>query len=892
MPIHFMLTQDGQSGKTIREEFANINAVNVKVGTFDIFLDLLLEYWLLPALNPINWTTKLNHAALRATDAFWAESIKTDEKSVIEELDTSLQILLSALPLTEEKLPVLEANEHRYTCYYNDLHMLHQSMEYILPEALAKAHLWYKNSDLKPLEEIIVYSSETLYLEDWQWEIVHKLNAASLEPSYQDLYTKILLSNSEHKEEDIKYLQESLFSENIPSNTPKIKNLQWLVARDVQQEVEVVAGMVQEALKEGTSFDNIAIVIPRDGWYKDFLIQTCSTFNIPLSRAGQIEAYADFGTQWIFNALQAQDKFSAPMLFASLFSSPLMPYSLADAQYLGRIALDNDWKNKHGNIKPAILEKFDVETQSLIVDIVEWQQENMEQSLNEFIKQLEMFYPLLNNSDNMLLHRKRFIDLIGELNTYLENFENATASELLNQIRPYALQENSERKSYLNSIHVVYEGDLMIQEIDHLFVLGFNDGHYPKKLDNVGVFSRMNWGLLANDIQLSLSPQEKFYTQEKYTFKRQLQCACKSITFMASALDLQGSTQSPSSSLSDIAYCFYHDQKELEPELLLTYLEEEKTIPFFYATASKVEVEVQRDLISEDLNLGKNIFELRKNEDGTLKPESPSSLEKLMISPLSWFLYRQGLEPKIWGVLELDVATQGTIAHGVFEDCFCPENPTHDLSDIHHIMERRIEQYAPFLKEDHRRLEYAQLKTSILKASEEFKALLLHCDANVTKTEEHLTGEIYGIPVGGRTDAILSILGKNLVLDYKKSGSKGRASRMKEGYDHQLFLYREMLNDKDALTAYYTMNDATLVVDQIINCNDNIGVNIKEIENDCTVNASALLEIRIEELMNGDIVLNTKDDNKLWESRGVVAKYSLESTPLIKLFMKPALEEN
>ena len=84
-----------------------------------------------------------------------------------------------------------------------------------------------------------------------------------------------------------------------------------------------------------------------------------------------------------------------------------------------------------------------------------------------------------------------------------------------------------------------------------------------------------------------------------------------------------------------------------------------------------------------------------------------------MISPLSWFLYRQGLEPKTWGVLELDVATQGTIAHGVFEDCFCPENPTHDLSDIDDITEKRIEEYAPFLKEAHRRLEYEQLKSSI-----------------------------------------------------------------------------------------------------------------------------------------------------------------------------------
>jgi hypothetical protein len=145
--------------------------------------------------------------------------------------------------------------------------------------------------------------------------------------------------------------------------------------------------------------------------------------------------------------------------------------------------------------------------------------------------------------------------------------------------------------------------------------------------------------------------------------------------------------------------------------------------------------------------------------------------------------------------------------------------------------------------------------------------------------------------VAGRTDAILNILGKNLVLDYKKSGSKGRISRMKEGYDHQLFLYRVMLDDENALTAYYTMNDATLVVDQEINCEENLDLNIVGIENDCTVNASSLLEDRIQELINGYIKLNSVGDNKLWEDRGVTASYSLESSPLIKLFMKPEEEE-
>lgn len=891
MPIHFMLAHDAQSGATIREQFAQLDALNVKVGTFDVLLDLLLEYWLIPFSDEDEWRTKLSHTALIMHDSFWSKSIKTDEKSVVDELDKSLQVLLNALPLDVDSLPAIETNTARYSRYYNDLLILHRGMGNIFPSTLLKARLWSASSGLDPLEDIVVYADDSLQLEAWQWEVVRKLQEQSLDKSFQELYTQTFTPklNSEH--EDIRYLQSILFLNELPANPPQKNNLQWLIARDVQQEVEVVAGMVQNAVKSGSSFDDIAIIIPRDGWYKDFLIQTFSSFNIPLSRAGQVEEYADLGTQWIFDALQAQDEFSAPMLFASLVSSPLMPWSYNNGQYLAGVALDNSWRNDDGNIKSHILEKFTEEAQGLLLVIIDWQEQKKSPSPDSFLEILEGLYPLLSSNENIRLHKQRYKTLVEELKGYLEAFTNAEIKDLSSQVHPYALQENSDRTAYLKSVHVVYEGDYLIQEVKHLFVLGFNDGHYPRKLENVGVFSRMNWQTLAGKLNLSLAPQEQFYRNAKATFKRQLQCANESITFLASALDLQGSHLALSSSLSDMAFCFHDGKGDLQPEELLIFLEEEKKLPFFYAQNDKGEIHEPRTLITEELNFAQNIFELRKNDDGSLRPESPSSLEKLMISPLGWFFYRQDLEPKTWAVQELDVATQGTIAHGVFEDCFCPTNPSHDLSGIGAVIERRIEQYAPFLSQAHRRLDYEQLHSSILKSANEFKALLTHCEASVESTERQLRGEIFDIPVAGRTDAILNIAGKKLVLDYKKSGNKSRIARMKNGYDHQLFLYRVMLTDKNALTAYYTMNDATLVVDQKMDCKENIYLNIVGIEEECTVNAELLLQTRIAELINGDIKLNSSNDNKLWEDRGVTAKYSLDSSPLIKIFMKPETEE-
>lgn len=886
--IHFMLTHDAQSGATLREAFAKTDVLNVKVGTFDVLLDLLSEYWLLPPVDENQWRISFTHAALTMPDAFWSNSIKTDEKSVIDELNSTMQIILNALPLGAEALPALESGSGaRYARYYQDLIDLHGKMDGILPASLEKARIWYQSSSQMPLDEIIVYADDALPLHPWQRDIVDKLRSKSSNQTFLQLYARTYAPKLKSGFDDIEHLQKYLFSNELPENRPKTRRIQWLVARDAQQEVEVAAGMVQNAFKAGAAFDEMAIVIPRNGWHKDFLIQTFKSFNIPLSRAGQVEAYADIGAQWVFDALQAQDAFAAPMIFASLFSSPLMPWSYRDGQYLAEVALDNGWHDEGGNVKTTILERFSEEDQRLILAIIDWQKSTEERPLGGFVEQLQALYPLLSGRENARLHRQRFKVVLEELATYLEKFAEAEAKDLLNQIQPFALQEHSQREGRLKSVHVVYEDDYMIGEVKHLFVLGFNDGHYPRKLESAGVFSRMNWQALAEELALPLYPQEQFYEQAKACFKRQLQCATESISFLAGALDLQGTRLALSASLSDMAFCFHDGRGELDPDALLVFLEEEKAKPFFYATKDNVTVIEQREMVPDDLLFSRNIFELRKNSDGTLRPESPSSFEKLMISPLGWFFYRRGLEPKTWGIEELDVATQGTIAHGVFEECFCPENPEYDLSGIESIVERRIQEYAPFLSQPHKRLEYEQLLSAILKSAKEFKALLVHCDAKVEKTEERLTGELFGIPVAGRTDALLKMAGKNLVLDYKKSGSRKRIERMQNGFDHQLFLYRLMLDDENALTAYYTMNDATLVVDQPMHCEENLDLNIVGLENDCTINASSLLHERIEELKRGVIKLNSVGDNDLWKGRGVTASYTLEGSPLITLFMKP-----
>ena len=889
MLIHYMLTQDAQSGLTIREAFAKTNTTGVKVGTFEGLLDLLMEYWLLSVPEVEEWKDRLAKEAARMTDAFWARSIQVDEKSVVEELAQTLRVLLEALPLENPVLEKKQEGGSRAVRYYNDLVELHTRMGNVLPSAMTKAKLWLAHKDLPPIDKIIVYASDMLHLEKWQRELLEALEtlySKEADRSFEVLYhVQFKADLSEHRD-DTAYLQERLFGDAFPGDAPPIEHLQWLVARDALQEVEVLAGMIQNIVKTDTGFEDIAVVIPRDGWYQEFVTQTFSTFNIPLSRAGRTEAYADIGTLWIFDALQAQEEFAPPMVFASLLSSPLMPYGLREGQYFASVAMENGWRDDEGDLKKSIRTKLNDKSEPLVTTVISWQEDEKEKSIFSFLQTLAELESSFNTSEALRLHRQRYNETLTDLHTYLENFPEAKIADLLNQVRPYALQENAERIPYLHSVHLVFEDEWLLGEVEHLFVLGFNEGRYPRKLESAGVFSRIQWEELAGLSGLDLHPQEQFYTHAKKTFQRQLQCAKSSITFFASALDLQGERLSISSSLADMAYAFYHQEKELEPEKLLIYLEEENQIPFFFTTADSVSIDVHRSLLKEDLHFHQDLLALRTNKDGTRMPESPSSLEKLMVSPLAWFLYRRKLEPKTWSVQELDVATQGTIAHGVFEDIFSPKNPSYSLNTLSRIIEKRIEEYAPFLKQDHRRLEYEQLKKEIVQAAESFKMLLTQCQGTVVKTEEKLHGLFHGMPVSGRTDALLDITGRNLVLDYKKSGRSGRIKRMKNGFDHQLFLYRLMLADEEALSAYYTMNDATLIVDQPIACPDRNGLNIEEIESDCTVNAQRVLQERIEEITKGEIPLNLNTDEKRWSDRGITASYTLDISPLVRLFMK------
>ena len=80
-----------------------------------------------------------------------------------------------------------------------------------------------------------------------------------------------------------------------------------------------------------------------------------------------------------------------------------------------------------------------------------------------------------------------------------------------------------------------------------------------------------------------------------------------------------------------------------------------------------------RALEVEDLQFERDLLTLRTDKHGKPRPESPSSLETLMVSGLAWLLRALEAEPLAWAPESANPLVLGSVAHEIFENLFAPE---------------------------------------------------------------------------------------------------------------------------------------------------------------------------------------------------------------------------
>ena len=308
-----------------------------------------------------------------------------------------------------------------------------------------------------------------------------------------------------------------------------------------------------------------------------------------------------------------------------------------------------------------------------------------------------------------------------------------------------------------------------------------------------------------------------------------------------------------------------------------------------------------------DIDLGVDLLSRRLDKDGNPKPESPSALEKMMVSPLAWLLQRLYAEPAMWAAEEANVLLQGTLSHTVFEKIFAEDSKLPARGKLPALVKKAlaeaIKREAPFMQAPAWKVECRLLEAQLEKAAGAWHDTLKQLGAEVIGTEMWLHGDLGKLPIHGQADALLALPGNRLlVVDYKKSSASSRRLRMERGYDSQVELYRTMIKtggpkdpEKEELgkrlqqsgsigVVYYNMNDTTALSDTGIEESAKLP-GWEVLDGDVSVAAMLRINERIAGLRKGKVRLNRDTDKEFFEKKAGLKPYALEVTPLTGLFM-------
>ncbi|CAN7680751.1 PD-(D/E)XK nuclease family protein [Neorhizobium tomejilense] len=434
----------------------------------------------------------------------------------------------------------------------------------------------------------------------------------------------------------------------------------------------------------------------------------------------------------------------------------------------------------------------------------------------------------------------------------------------------------------------------------HLIVSDFTDGFYPTRPRANPMFLDSEISMIREATGLALRGRAESLAQGLAIFDHQLQATSGSVTFLTPWRDLSGARLQPSAGLSLVARSI-HDIDEASD--LITDLSRLAPSDWPIMHHHLPPLPTQLDL-PEALDFpGQDLLSLRRTDDGTARPQSPSRLETLLVSPLAWLLAEVGAEDMSWSAEELNVMTKGNIAHDVFEHIFLKDQPVPDpetlAAAVPEAYDRALTRHAGYLRSSSWEMERRGLEREILGAALRWRDHLLALNAKIIGNEIWLAGEAHGIHLHGKADAILELPdGTLLVVDHKKSGTLGRRKRMEVAWDLQAGLYRDMISrphrrENDGMdpligrkiaVAYHLMNDGGFLTSGLALSDGSPARDMGEAVSDSAVEK---LVARLAELSTGRVVLNTSGDEGFFRKEAGFTPYALtDGSPLVTAFIR------
>ena len=878
--MDFILVDDGLSASHLRQQLAEHSPSGLKVGNFATLLETLSALWLLPISDDL-WHHELQNQALRQTKAFWAKSIRVDEQATLAQLAASLRFLLAYLPLNERLQP-LARPDNRNGRYYNDLVQLHKAMGYQRPPDQDLACRWLTQAKAPSIEPVYLHLDlDKDRLLPWQLEVVQALQA--LFPIKKDHpLSGTLRAISAAPQPSAKPLQQFTKTLFDPEHSKPLRahgdHLHWLASRDPVEEVQVVTIMVAQALAKGTPAQAIAILYPYGTDYPLWIEQSFAKAGILISNLRANDAIYDWQRALIHDLLDCHTPSPSPMAWMSVLTNPLMPWSAAKGHYFAERLAERKLKIEEHQVEHPLLAVLFEPVASDSHALTRWLGK-----IADAVRPLSRF----TMTDSRL--QQQLEDLETLFSLYQELPFDEQLARVLTQLQPGAIPLTTEKERLLNAVTALSDRETLPFAVEELFVLGFNQSHYTYRPEKAGALSRQILDTM-DDLPLQIPAITQQQQQWQIRFRGQLTKACERITFTLSLHTYDGSPLSPSESLLDMALCVQR-KEALKPERLI---EPAHSATHPLLTYQLRDIDPHQEVALRDLELGCDLLRALESLHGERRGESPSSLEKLMTMPLAWLLNRLRIESRQWKPQQLDIQTQGKIAHKVLE--LYKDHQSSPLTNkiYQTLFDKAIAIEAPFLVHPQWRLERTQLQQQIAHAVFPLVAWIKEAGWKISHVEEELAGELWNWSVRGFADAILTKGRSVLILDYKKSKSKDRITRLNNGLDLQTWIYRELyqqMNSKKNLhSGYYNLNDTTLVLDDpALNTvsHDPLTIAIPELSiNEQSALAKERIKQRFGQIRKGSIVLNMVGDPERWKKQGITL-YSLEQDRLVNRYLKP-----
>ena len=689
-----------------------------------------------------------------------------------------------------------------------------------------------------------------------------------------------------------------------PNATPVAADdsLAVLSARDSLTECEAATAMIQHWLDNDPELApaDIGVILPASSAYALYLAETFERAGLITSNLPIVAARRNIGAEAVLHFVQCRRRLAPAMALASLYCSPVLCWSPGVGNALAHGVMQGRFVPGHARTLTG--------KAALLFALIRSRPAHTTRQLK---MQLRAFRRLLDTGEDLradvLEAKVQIVRLIAALGKARDGQEPDWDFAIqfaagYNPILP------ARDACHLGGITAMLAQEAPVRRFRKLIFLGFNDGAYPPRPLGNPFFLDGETALIAESTPLHLPSQAGQLDRTLALFARQLCASSEQVILLLSERDRSGVTLAPSSSLPLIARLVTGFS---EPDRLIVPSKQGQGTIWDSLIAWQPRPAYRRNDIQDipvAYDLGRDLLTMRTKEDGSLAAQSPSRLEKLLVSPLAWLLGELGAVHIPWLPEDLDAILRGSLAHEVFELLFTPgkDHPDDAMIEarVPEILMERIRAIAPFLQGSAWVLERTALEGEILKAAKHWSRVLHSLDAEIVGNEFWLSGELFGHPVHGMADCLLRLPnGQPLVIDYKKSSSGTRRQRMRKGWDLQVDLYRRMdvrideRSGEDVVriaetlgawqtlpgVAYHTLNDGNVLVNGV----DGLAPgDVEMIEGNIAANALALIEIRFADLRAGRIVSNTIGDDAFFSKQASLGTYAFSDSPLIGAFMR------